>query len=145
MNRLTFNNQIILGPTLTPMEDIRYKINVVAAIAAVGAIMALVGTILAWNQFPKCVGILDLIIFGLLSFVAVMSIKPTTKQTSAIWNMALGVLGIIVTTINYLRIAGEVEAETFMDVGIGIWIAFAGVILFTIFSISDFMYKRKNQ
>ena len=36
------------------------------------------------------------------------------------------------------------EAESFMDVGYGIWIAFIGTILFTIFSISDYMYKRSE-
>jgi len=31
-----------------------------------------------------------------------------------------------------------------MDVGLGIWLTFAGIIVFTIFSFSDFMFKWKQ-
>jgi len=127
------------------MDDIRYKINVVAAIAAVGAAIAFVGTIIAWTEFPKSVGFLDMVIYGMMTFVGILNIRPTTSMRSAIWNSFLGILGIIVAAVNYFRITGEVpEASTFMDVGIGIWLMFAGIIIFTIFSISDWSYKRKK-
>ena len=127
------------------MDDIRYKINVVAAIAAVGAAISFIGTIIAWTEFPKSVGFLEMVIYGMFTFVAIVNIKPTTVLRTAIWNSILGILGIAVAAVNYARILDEVpEASTFMDVGIGIWLVFAGIIIFTIFSISDWMYKRKQ-
>ena len=71
--------------------------------------------------------------------------KPTADPKSAMWNIILGGLGIVITTINYLHIAAVTTDQSFTGVGIGIWIAFIGVILFTIFSISDYTYKRNAQ
>ena len=127
------------------MGDIRYKINVVTAIAAVGAIIAFVGCVMSWNQFPKSVGFLDMVIFGMMAFVAVLNIKPTVKIRSSVWNFFLGILGIVVAALNYTRIADETGASAFMDVGLGIWLTFAGIIIFTIFNLSDLVYKRKYQ
>ncbi len=127
------------------MDDIRYKINVVAAIAAVGAIVAFIGCIMSWNQFPKAVGFIDMVIYGAMSFVSIANIRPTTKARSAIWNAFLGILGIAVAAVNYVRINDLVpDASSFMDVGLGIWLTFAGIIVFTIFSFSDFMFKWKQ-
>jgi len=125
------------------MDDIRYKINVVAAIAAVGAAIAFIGTVISWNEFPKSVGFLDMVIYGMITLIGVLNIKPAAQKKNAIWNSFMGILGIIVASVNYFRIADAVpEASAFMDVGIGIWLTFAGIIIFTIFSISDWMYKK---
>ena len=85
-----------------------------------------------------------MVIFGMMTFVGILNVKPSSTKRSAIWNSMLGVLGIVVTVINYIRINDQVpDASAFMDVGLGIWLTFAGIIIFTIFSISDWMYKRK--
>lgn len=136
---------IYYGFHYPPMDDIRRKLNLVALIAAIGELLALIGTIIAGNEFPGCVGILDYIIFGLGTLVALSAVKPTADPKSAMWNIILGGLGIVITTINYLHIAAVTTDQSFTGVGIGIWIAFIGVILFTIFSISDYTYKRNAQ
>ena len=126
------------------MVDIRNRFNLVAAIAAAGAALAFVGTIMSWREFPQAVGFLDMVIFGMMTFVGILNVKPSSTKRSAIWNSMLGVLGIVVTVINYIRINDQVpDASAFMDVGLGIWLTFAGIIIFTIFSISAWMYKRK--
>ena len=127
------------------MDDIRRKLNLVALIAAVGELLALIGTIVAGSEFPGCVGILDYIIFGLGSVVAFSAVRPAVDPKSAMWNIILGGLGIAVTTINYLHIAAVTTDQSFTGVGIGIWIAFIGVILYTVFSISDYTYKKNAQ
>ena len=127
------------------MNDIRYKINVVAAIAAVGAIIAFIGCVMSWNQFPKSVGFIDMVVYFMISFVALLNIKPNVKVGTAIWNTMLGILGIVIAALNYVRITDEVpEASSFMDVGLGIWITFAGIIIYTIFCFSDTMFKLKR-
>jgi hypothetical protein len=126
------------------MDDIREKINLVAAIAAVGAAIAFIGTIMSWRQFPDQVGFLDMVIYGMMTFVGILNARPNSQLRSAVWNSFLGILGIIVAAINYIHIADSIpDASAFMDVGLGIWLTFAGIIIFTIFSISDWMYKRK--
>ena len=127
------------------MDDIRYKINVVAAIAAVGAIIAFIGCVMSWNQFPKSVGFIDMVVYFMISFVALLNIKPNVKLGTAIWNTMLGILGIVIAALNYVRITDEVPgASSFMDVGLGIWITFAGIIIYTIFCFSDTMFKLKR-
>ena len=127
------------------MNDIRYKINVVAAIAAVGAAIAFIGCIMSWNQFPNSVGFIDMVVFFMITFLAILNIKPNVKVGTAIWNTALGILGIVVAALKYVRIADEIpEASSFMDVGLGIWITFAGIIIYTIFCFSDTMFKLKR-
>ena len=126
------------------MEDIRNRINLVAAIAAIGAGIAFIGTIMSWAEFPKAVGFLDMVIFGMITFVGIMNARPNSPVRNAIWNSFLGILGIVVASLNYLHIAERIpEASAFMDVGLGIWLTFAGIVIFTIFSISDWMSKRK--
>ncbi len=126
------------------MDDIRYKVNIIAAIAAVGAVIALIGTILSYMQFPEQTGILDLIIFILLVGTAVVNIRPSVDTRNAVLNVIIGILAIAISGFLYIDIGTYVDAQTFMDVGIGVWLMLAGSIIFTIFSISDLMYKRKR-
>jgi hypothetical protein len=126
------------------MDDIRYKVNIIAAIAALGAVIALIGTILSYIQFPVETGILDLIIFILLVVIAIANIRPSVNTKNAILNVVIGILAIVISGILYINIGDSVDAQTFMDVGIGVWLMFAGSIIFTIFTISDLTYKRKS-
>ncbi len=126
------------------MDDIRNRFNLVAAIAATGAAIAFVGTIMSWSEFPKAIGFLDMVIYGMLTFVGILNIKPASTLRSAIWNSILGIFGIVIAGLNYFRIVDQIpDASAFMDVGLGIWLTFAGIIIFTIFSISDSVYKKK--
>ena len=125
------------------MDDIRNKINIVAGIAAVGAAIAFIGTILSYMDFPGQTGILDLVIFGVLLIVALTNIRPSVDVKSAIINVIIGILAIVITSFIYMSIGNAVDAQSFMDVGIGVWLMFAGSILFTIFSLSDLMFKRR--
>ena len=126
------------------MDDIRNRFNLVAAIAATGAAIAFVGTIMSWSEFPKAIGFLDMVIYGMLTFVGILNINPASTLRSAIWNSILGIFGIVIAGLNYFRIVDQIpDASAFMDVGLGIWLTFAGIIIFTIFSISDSVYKKK--
>ena len=126
------------------MDDIKYKINLVAAIAAIGAVLAFIGIVMSYTDFPGCVGILDLIIFALLIIVALGNLRPSIDRRAALLNIIVGILAIVITGLDYMHIADYAVAQSFMDVGIGIWMAFAGTIIYTIFTSSDFFFK-KNQ
>jgi len=126
------------------MEDIRQRLNLVALVAAVGMLIALIGIIIAGTEFPGRVNILDIIIYGLTTFVALAAVRPSEVRAT-VWNIVLGLLVIFITAINYIRIAEIAPEQSFTGVGIGIWMAFAGAFLFTIFSISDYTYKRNLQ
>jgi hypothetical protein len=126
------------------MSDIRSRVNLVAAIAAVGMVLALIGTYLAWTEFPGRVTLIDIVIFVILTFWAIMSVRPSMDAKTAMWNIVTGLLAIFITALNYVRIAEVATEQSFTGVGTGIWIAFAGVIIYTIFSISDYMYKRNQ-
>jgi hypothetical protein len=125
------------------MADIKHRVNIVAGIAAIGAAIAFIGTVLSYMDFPEQTTILDLVIFGIVLLVALTSIKPSVDSRSAILNVIIGILAIAITSFIYMSIGNAVDAKSFMDVGIGVWLMFAGSILFTIFSISDLMFKRK--
>lgn len=126
------------------MSDIRSRINLVAAIAAVGMVIALIGTYLAWTEFPGRVTLIDIVIFVILTFWAILSARPSMDVKTAMWNIVTGLLAIFITVLNYIRIAEVATEQSFTGVGSGIWIAFAGVIIYTIFTISDYMYKRNQ-
>jgi len=124
-------------------EDIKHRYNVVAIIAAVGAIIALAGVVLAYSELPK-VDILDIIVYVAVAFTGIYNIKPSIDVKGATINVIVGILGIVIAGLIYIKNADELEAQSFSDLGIGIWILFIGIILFTIFTISDMMYKRKQ-
>ena len=123
--------------------EIKHKYNLVAVIAAVGAILALIGIVMAYLD-PGFIDWFDLVVFALLVICAVQNIMPSIDKWRPILNIIIGIFAIIITSFDYIAIANGVKAESFMDVGYGIWIAFIGTILFTIFSISDYMYKRSE-
>ena len=123
--------------------EIKHKYNLVAVIAAVGAVLALIGIVMAYMD-PGFIDWFDLVVFALLVICAVQNIMPSIDKWRSILNIIIGIFAIIITSFDYIAIANGVEAESFMDVGYGIWIAFIGTILFTIFSISDYMYKRSE-
>ncbi len=125
------------------VEDIKHKLNLVAAIAAVGAIIAFAGVLSAYSQFPEYVNILDLIIFGLIVFISLVNIRPALYSKTLILNIVIGILAIAITVIDYIRIGDATDAQSFMDVGIGVWLMFTGSILYTIFTASDIMFKKK--
>ena len=126
------------------MDDIRSKINLVAAIGAAGAVIAFAGTVMSWTEFPKAVGFLEMAVFGILAVLGILNTRPASGLRPAVWNSALGIAAMAVAVSCYVRIADlNPEASAFMDVGLGIWLTFAGTIIFTIFSISDWTYKRK--
>jgi hypothetical protein len=126
------------------LSEIKHKINLVAAIAAVGALIAFIGTVSAFTEFSGQIGWLDLIVFGLLVICGIQNMRPTIDKRTAILNVVVGVFAIVITAFNYMRIADFVDAKSFMDVGIGIWLSFFGTILYTIFSISDLLFKIKK-
>ena len=107
-------------------NEIKHKVNLVALIAAVGAIIAFIGIFSAFFQFEGQIGGLDLIVFGLLVVCALQNIRPSVDKRTVILNIVMGVFSIIITALNYRNIAEFVDAQTFMDVGIGIWLCFFG-------------------
>jgi len=126
------------------MEQLKYKVNLVAAIAVVGAALALIGILMSFFQFPKAVKTLDLVIFVLLVIVALSNLKPSTDWKGPILNVVVGIMTIAIVAFDYVAIGSLVDAKSFMDVGLGIWMAFAGTIIFTIFSLSDLIYKKRQ-
>jgi hypothetical protein len=125
------------------MEELKYKFNLVAVIATIGAVIALIGVILAFNNPPGGADLLDLIVFVLVTLTSASTIKPNLNTKSALMNVVVGVLAIVISVLCYFRIAEIVEAAGFMDVGIGPWMMIAGSIIFTMFTLSDYLYKRK--
>lgn len=125
------------------MEELKYKVNLVAVIATVGAAIALIGVILAYNNPPGGADWLDLIVFILVTLTSASTIRPSINSKSALLNVVVGVLAIVISVLCYFRIADIVEATGFMDVGIGPWMMMAGSIIFTMFTLSDYLYKRK--
>ena len=124
-------------------DEIKHKFNLVAVIAAVGALIALIGIVMAYLD-PGHIGLLDLLVFSVLLICACQNIIPSLDQKRAIVNVVIGIFAIIITGLDYMEIANAVEAESFADVGYGIWLAFIGSFLYTIFSISDLLYKRSQ-
>jgi len=125
-------------------DELKHKYNLVAIIAAIGALIAFIGVILAFTQFPAETGWLDLLVFILLLLSSLVNIKPSVDKKNAMVNVIIGILAIIITAMDYIRIADNVGAQSFGDVGIGVWLMFVGTFLFTIFSVSDYMFKRNE-
>ncbi len=124
-------------------DEMKHRFNLVGAIAAIGALIALIGVVVAYGESPK-VSIIDVLIYALIFAVSLGNIKPNLNFKTALGNVAMGILGIAIATFMYFDIANAAEAQSFTDVGYGIWIVFIGIFLFTMFCISDAMYK-KNQ
>ena len=125
-------------------DEIKHKYNLVAIIAAIGAIIALAGLIVMYMEFSGRVRILDILVYGLLTVMALNNIRPSVDVSKALMSVIVGILSIVVTAMIYLSLASDIDAKTFFDVGAGVWMMFAGTIVFTIFSISDYLYKKKQ-
>ena len=125
-------------------DEIKHRYNLVAIIAAIGAIIALAGLITMYMEFSGRVRILDILVYGLLVFIALNNIRPSVDTSKALITVVIGVLAVVVTGMVYYNLAEDLGAASFTDVGIGIWMMFAGTIVFTIFSISDYLYKKKQ-
>jgi hypothetical protein len=123
------------------MEDIRSKVNLVAGIGTIGAIIALIGVIMSYTGFPGCVTILDLVAFCCITLVSAASILPNRTKSYALLSIIAGIFGIILAFVIYSIIADTVDAKSFMDVGMGAWMTIGGMILQIIFSISDYRFK----
>ena len=123
--------------------ELKHRFNLVGVIAAVGALIALIGSVLAYTENDS-VTWFDIIVFTCVFLVAIGSIKPSINPKSALFNVFIGILAIVITAMLYIDIADAVEAENFVDVGYGIWLMFIGTFLYTIFCISDFMFKYKQ-
>ncbi len=126
------------------MEELKYKMNIVMLIATIGGIIALVGVIMAAAEFPIQVGFMDILVFALAVIVAAIGIKPANNKNSSLVLVAIGLLMIFIGGYKYFIIGNYVEAESFMDVGLGVWLMIAGSIIYTIFCISDWSFKRKG-
>ncbi len=127
------------------MDELKHKYNLMMIIGAIGALLALIGIAMAYMDFPDTVSIADPLIFILIFIVSIYSIKPSVNTKSALVNCLIGIIGVVLVSMCYLNIADHVSAEAFSDVGYGIWVSFIGMIIFTIFSISDYMYKRSGK
>jgi len=126
------------------MEEIKHKYNLVAMIAAIGAAIAFVGVIITYVKFDGRTGFLDLIVFILLVACAIQNIRPNTSKMTVALNLVVGILAAVNAGFDYMNIADYVDAKTFMDVGIGIWMTFAGLVIYMIFTISDLIFKRSE-
>ena len=125
-------------------DEMRHKYNLVAIIEAIGAVIAAIGLVLMFMDFPETVGFLDVLVFAVLVIVGVYNIKPSVDKNNALISVLLGVLTLVVVCLTYINLANAIEAQSFFDVGIGIWMMFAGTVIFTIFAISDYLYKRNQ-
>lgn len=122
-------------------QEIKHKFNVVGIICTIGAAIALAGAILAYTETSK-VSILDIIVYFCVLLVGISNIRPSIDVKAAFFNVIAGVLGLIIAGVIYMNIVNAVDAQSFTDVGYGIWMIFAGMIIFIVFCISDLMYKR---
>ena len=122
-------------------QEIKHKFNVVGIICTIGAAIAFAGAILAYTETSK-VSILDIIVYFCVLLVGISNIRPSIDVKAAFFNVIAGVLGLIIAGVIYMNIVNAVDAQSFTDVGYGIWMIFAGMIIFIVFCISDLMYKR---
>ena len=126
------------------LGQLKYRYNIVSIITAMGGIIALIGLIVAASEFPGHIGLLDYAVFILALLSILVNIKPNTNKTTALMIVIIGLLMIINSTFIYLNIGNAASAESFTDVGYGVWIMITGSIIYTIFALSDYSYKRKG-
>ncbi len=125
-------------------DEIKHRFNLVGMIAALGAVIALIGILIAYTENPDTVKMFDIVVFVMMAIVGLLNIRPSINVNMSTFQTVLAFLSVVVTSLIYINISTAVDAQSFMDVGYGIWIVFIGAILFTVFSISDLMYKRKQ-
>ena len=123
--------------------QLKYRYNIVSIITALGGAIALIGLILASAEFPSCIGILDYAVFILALLCVIVNIKPNTSKTTALLIVIIGLLMILNSTFIYLNIGNAASAESFTDMGYGVWTMITGSIIYTIFALSDYNYKRQ--
>jgi len=128
------------------MSDIRNKINLIALIALIGAVMTLIGNALAITAYPEIVNWLFASASMLAIIAGILNVLPQSRMEIALVNVVIGIVNIVNTLSMYMMVVEYIGSESikFGDINIGIWISLAGGVICTIFSISDFVSKKKN-
>ena len=123
-------------------NEMKHRINMVGLIAAIGALIALIGIVIAYTEFPDTVKITQILVYVVMLLVDLDAIRPKINVSLAIADVVLSILSVVVAGLVYMNIANYVDAQVFGDVRTGIWMVFFGTILMTVFFVSDLMFKR---
>lgn len=123
------------------MGDIRSKCDLIAAIASIGAIIALAGSIIAYTDYPEVFSVINIVPFAVALVAALFAIRPKSTEILRFLNELLAGIMLFMSIVSYFvlvrYLSNMIEVSGFADITIGIWLMMAGSVIHLIFMIAD--------
>jgi len=127
------------------MKDVKIRLDLIAFIAAIAVIVAFIGCMLSMGAYPKAVNWTFVSLFLVAIIAAVLNMLPISNSRIALLNVILGIVTILDAFLIYTSVIDMIGSGSvkFTDLNIGIWLTFAGSVVYTVFSIPDYLGKKR--